>query len=184
MRATQPRSLTASQEDYLEAILGLMRETGAARVRDIAKRRKVAKSSVTAALRSLAKRKLVHYQPYELVTLSDRGKLLAERVRRRHKILSDFLTGVLDADERIAEANACRIEHAVGVIVMERLSCFLEFMSKSTVPASRLPQAFHKYCADLCRSGQCKGCQAAADRAMPAASSPQGQGDTNERSKA
>jgi len=157
--------LTASQEDYLETILGLIRQTGNARVRDIAKWLGVAKSSVTVALRGLAKRALVNYEPYQLVTLTDRGQVLAERIRRRHNALSGFFTNVLDVDGEIAEANACRIEHAVGDGVMRRLSCFVEFMSESSVPAKELPQAFREYCTQHRRSGDCEGCKVAAKRA-------------------
>lgn len=160
MTVKQARNLTASQEDYLEAILGLIHQTGSARVRDIAKRMKVAMPSVTVALRALSKRRLVRYEPYELVTLNDRGQLVAEKILRRHKALREFLTGVLDVDDDAAEANACRIEHAVGDGVMRRLNCFLGFMSQSAVPASRLPRAFRKHCAGLRRSGHCRDCKA------------------------
>ena len=154
------QDLSSSMEDYLEAILCLIGETGSARVRDIAKRMKVAMPSVTVALRALAKRKLVLYEPYELVTLSDRGQLVAEKIRRRHKVLSDFLTGVLDVDESTAEANACRLEHAVGDGVMQKLNGFLEFMSQSGVPANRLPRAFRKHCEDLRQGGHCRNSKA------------------------
>ena len=75
--------LSMSQEDYLEAILDLARQAGVARVKDIAERMRVAKSSVTVALRSLAKRGFVHYEPYQFVTLTEQGQLLARRVRSR-----------------------------------------------------------------------------------------------------
>lgn len=167
MTVKQARNLSASQEDYLEAILGLIRQTGSARVRDIAKRMKVAMPSVTVALRALSKRELVRYEPYELVALNDRGQLVAEKIRRRHKALSEFLTGVLDVDGSTAEANACRIEHAVGDGVMRRLNCFLGFMSQSGVPARRLPRAFRKHCAGLRRSGHCCDCKAPRRSAGP-----------------
>jgi len=175
--------LSASQEDYLEAILGLIGQTGSARVRDIAERLSVAKSSVTVALRALAKRELVNYEPYELVTLTDQGQVLAERVRRRHKALSGFFTDVLNVDEAVAEANACRIEHAVGDGVMRRLRCFVEFMSDSSVTAKALPRAFREYCTQRGRSGGCEGCKASADRGVAAASSLRSQGDRNEQGK-
>jgi len=183
MRTTQARNLTASQEDYLETLLVLMGETGAARVRDIAKCMQVAKSSVTVALRSLAKRNMVHYEPYELVTLSEQGQVLAERIRRRHRTLSDFLTGVLDVDEKIAEANACRIEHAVGDLVMGRLSCFLRFMSQSSVRASLLPGAFREHCGNLRRSGQCRSCGGSADGGICEDASVTVEGDENGHDK-
>lgn len=154
--------LTASQEDYLEAILALVRETGAARVRDIAARVDVAKPSVTVALRALAKRKLVRYQPYGYATLTDQGQVLAEQVHRRHTALSGFFRDVLDVDEHIADANACRIEHAVGEGVLRRLSCFAGFMARSSVPARGLPRAFRDHCRRHPQRDDCEGCKVAA----------------------
>lgn len=153
--------LTTSQEDYLEAILGLIRQTGNARVRDIAERLSVAKSSVTFALRGLAKRKLVNYQPYQLISLTSEGQAIAERIRRRHKDLSRFLQEVLDVDKAIAEGSACRIEHAVPDGLVRRLSCFGQFMSASDVPSRQLSEAFRQYCAEQRRSGKCEGCKVA-----------------------
>ncbi len=150
--------LSMSQEDYLEAILDLARLTGVARVRDIAERMHVAKSSVTVALRSLARRKLVHYEPYQLVTLTKEGQSLASRVRSRHNALSDFFKDLLDVEESVADANACRIEHAVDDGVLRRLRGFVEFMSESLVPAKELPLAFREYWA---RCGQGDGCEVA-----------------------
>jgi DtxR family Mn-dependent transcriptional regulator len=156
--------LTASQEDYLEAILGLIRQTGNARVRDIAEQLSVAKSSVTFALRALAERGLVNYEPYQLVSLTNQGEAAAERIRRKHRGLSRFLQDVLDVDETIAEANACRIEHAVTDGLVRRLRCFGEFMAASSVPARQLPEAFRQYCEEQRRMGSCEGCKVAAER--------------------
>jgi DtxR family Mn-dependent transcriptional regulator len=156
--------LTPSQEDYLEAMLELIGQTGNARVRDIAERLSVAKSSVTFALRGLARQGLVNYEPYQLVSLTNQGQAAAERIRRKHRSLSCFLQDVLDVDEAIAEANACRIEHAATDGLVRRLSCFGEFMSASSVPARRLPEAFREYCEEQRRTGNCEGCKVAAKR--------------------
>ncbi len=66
-------TLSASLEDYLEAIYHLIAGKQAARVKDISKRLKVNSSSVTGALKALAERKLVSYAPYELVTVAAAG---------------------------------------------------------------------------------------------------------------
>jgi DtxR family Mn-dependent transcriptional regulator len=121
------KKLTASQEDYLEAILLLVREGRVARVRDIAAHVGVGKPSVTAALKTLAKRDLVNYDPYQYITLTDAGRMAAERVERRHHVLKDFLTEILGIDAATAEENACRMEHAVDQQVMRRLKAFAEF---------------------------------------------------------
>ncbi|MDD2708401.1 MAG: metal-dependent transcriptional regulator [Verrucomicrobiae bacterium] len=153
MTAKLFHELSVSQEDYLETILDLIAEAGAARVRDIARRMNVAKSSVTVALRSLASNRLVNYAPYELVTLSHDGKVMAEKIRRRHDSLANFLVRVLGVDEKTAGANACRIEHAVGEDVVNRLNCFAEFLPNSDIPARELAGAFAKFYAEREKRG-------------------------------
>jgi len=105
--ARKSDKLSPSLEDYLEAVLILVRRGSVARVRDIAAHLGVGKSSVTGAVKTLAKRGLVNYEPYQFITLSDRGRELAEEVAARHVLLREFLSDVLGLDEEVAEANAC-----------------------------------------------------------------------------
>lgn len=110
----------------MEAIWALQCEGGVARVRDIAARLDVGKSAVTAALKSLAKRELVNYDPYQFITLTDRGRKLAKEVARRHQVLRRFMTEILGLETEVAEANACRMEHVVDNVVLQRLIDFAE----------------------------------------------------------
>jgi DtxR family Mn-dependent transcriptional regulator len=120
--------LSDSLEDYLEAIHHIASAKGAARGKDISERLKVNRSSVTGALRALAEKKLVNYAPYDLVTLTPEGGRLAERIIHRHEVLKDFISRVLGLDERIAEENACRMEHAASEAVLDRLAQFIDFI--------------------------------------------------------
>lgn len=122
------RTLSASLEDYLEAIYHLIAEKQAARVKDISKRLKVNYSSVTGALKSLAERKLVNYTPYESVTLTKKGKDIAKDVVRRHEVLRDFFVKVLYIDEKHADETACKMEHAISPEILERFVSFVEFV--------------------------------------------------------
>jgi len=124
------KQLTRSLEDYLEAILLLVRRGRVARVRDIAHRLEVGMPAVSAALKTLSARGLVNYDPYQVITLTDRGCELAEEVSRRHDILRRFLTEVLGLDAASAEANACRMEHAVDAPLLDRLERFNEFLRR------------------------------------------------------
>ena len=114
-------SLSAEMEDYLEAIASLFRNHGTARVTDIAKRLVVSKSSVTLALRTLADKGLVHYQPYMTPTLTENGRKIAERVQHRHDILKQFLVNILGVDAALAEKNACRMEHVISDESFEKI---------------------------------------------------------------
>ncbi len=116
--------LSASLEDYLEAIGILVRQHQVARVRDIAAHLKVGMPSVTAALKALSQRKLVNYEAYGFVTLTDEGAAAAESISGRHDDLQRFLGEVLGLDAATAEANACRMEHTVDEAVLARLRRF------------------------------------------------------------
>jgi len=138
--------LSASQEDYLETIVQLTMEKGFARVSDIAINLGVAKPSVTAALRMLGKNKLVNYEPYEQVTLTEHGRILACQITKRHEELTDFFTKILQLPREQAENNACRIEHVIDDKAMRRLNRFIQFMNNSQVPANKLGEAFREHC--------------------------------------
>ena len=124
----ESKSYSAVQEDYLEVILHLVREKGAARVRDIADALSVHKSTVTAALRSLAEKKLVNYNPYEITTLTPKGRRVAEEVAHRHEVIQRFLSDILLVEEKAASENACRMEHVLDKEVFKRLALFAQFV--------------------------------------------------------
>ena len=120
--------LSASLEDYLEAIWQLGRERPAARASDIAKRLGVKRSSVTGALRALAEKGLIHYSPYDFITLTPAGEQAAQDVAGRHEVLRDFFVRVLSVSDREAEEAACRMEHALSPALRRRLTAFARFM--------------------------------------------------------
>jgi len=119
--------LSASLEDYLEAIYHTVEAKGATRAKDIVPRMGVHNSSVTQALRSLSEKKLINYAPYDVITLTGPGEVLALGVVRRHETLSKFLNHVLGLPDAEADAEACRLEHAVSGGVLNRLVRFVEY---------------------------------------------------------
>jgi DtxR family transcriptional regulator, Mn-dependent transcriptional regulator len=120
--------VTASQEDYLEAIFLLSEEKRVARSKEIAERLRVTKASVTGALRQLKASGLVNHDPYSYITLTPEGERIARDVTRRHEILADFLYRVLGLDTKTADENACRIEHAIDKDVLEKLVDFVAYL--------------------------------------------------------
>jgi DtxR family Mn-dependent transcriptional regulator len=95
--------LSSNMEDYLEAIFHISAEKQAARAKDIADRVQVNKSSVTGALRSLSEKGLVNYAPYDIITLTAKGKKLAAEIVRRHEALKEFFIKILLIDKDEAE---------------------------------------------------------------------------------
>jgi len=142
-------------EDYLEAVGDLVRQTGSARVRDIAARTSVSMSTVTTSLRQLSRAGLLHYDPYELVRLTRRGQELSEKIRSRHDALAQFLVEVLQVDARTADVNACRLEHVVDDEVLGRLSLLGEFIRTHRRAGGWL-ELFQRVCR---RRAGCQGTQ-------------------------
>lgn len=133
--------VSAALEDYLEAIFKLQELKGAARVRDIARRLSVHKSTVTSALHALGEKGFIEYSPYEMARLTPDGQRIAEQVARRHGQIKRFLTDVLLLDEETAAQNACRMEHVVDRDVISRLVRLADFLHGETAPRTRWKRA-------------------------------------------
>ncbi len=144
MAATE--TLTASMEDYLEAIYHIVSKKQAARAKDIAQRLEVNNSSVTGALRILSEKGFINYAPYDVITLTPKGRQHAEDVVRRHEALMDFFTKVLCVEADEASDAACKMEHAVSRTILDRLIRFVEFMEICPLGGESLIQGFKNHC--------------------------------------
>jgi DtxR family Mn-dependent transcriptional regulator len=102
-------------EEYLETIYDLERRDGRALTTAIAKCMKIAPASVTEVLKSLSEKSLIRYEPYYGATLTERGKNIAEAIKRKHRLLEVFLSNVLHINEEKVHDEACRMEHTISV---------------------------------------------------------------------
>lgn len=144
-------TLSESLEDYLEAIFHIVQEKHAARPKDISNRLKVGASSVTSALKALAARDLVNYAPYDIVTLTPRGKAAATDVVRRHEALREFFVKVLSADPTLADEAACHMEHGVPPDLVDRFVRFVEFVEMCPRGGPGLLDGFRVHLEKGCR---------------------------------
>ena len=117
--------LSANMEDYVEAVLFCANEQGLARVSDIRDLLGVKTPSVTGAMKLLAENGYVMHQPYGGIKLTSKGLRAAEDVKKRHAILSRFLTQVLGVTPKTADMDACKMEHAVSKETLEKLHAYL-----------------------------------------------------------
>jgi DtxR family Mn-dependent transcriptional regulator len=152
------KELSSTLEDYLEAIFRIEKKKRAARVRDIASHLGVAKSTVSAALKSLAGKKLINYEPYELIMLTEKGREKATDIVMSHQIILHFLKDVLALNEERAEHIACRMEHAVDREVIERFVCFLAFINTTGEKRGRWIDEFRRFVRDGSKDKSCKDC--------------------------
>ncbi len=155
---TATETLTASLEDYLEAIFHIIAEKHAVKPRDIAKRLKVSYASVTGALRSLSERKLINYSPYDLITLTEEGEAAARDVVRRHEVLHDFFVEVLAVPDDIADTAACQMEHSIPKELVERFVRFVEFVETCPRGGSKWIKGFGYQCDHTNTQENCEKC--------------------------
>ena len=123
--------LSASLEDYIETIYHIVEEKQVARAKNIADHLGVSRASVTEALRTLSSKGLINYAPYEVITMTSTGRLVAEDVIFRHTTLKKFFTEILTIDDETAEDGACKIEHAAPPQVINRMIDFMKFVKTS-----------------------------------------------------
>ena len=139
-------NLSASLEDYLEAIFNLSSESNIARSKDIAELLGVSRASVTGALRVLKKKGLANYKPYDYVTLTEPGRAAAAEIAGKHEILKSFFINVLGVEPDLAQQAACRAEHALGPGIITRLMSFIEFVTHSGRNGYDLVELFQEFC--------------------------------------
>ncbi len=149
-RMREKNDLSASLEDYIEAIYHIIEEKLVARSKEIAARLRVSRASVTEALRALSRKGLINYAPYEAITLTQEGRVVAEDVIFRHEALKRFFVEVLAIDDAVAEEGACRIEHAAPPEIIARMISFTEFMQICPRGGDDMIKGF----ADYCRRGR------------------------------
>ncbi len=150
--------LSASLEDYLETIANIVAEKKVARAKEIAAGLGVSRSSVTEALRSLSKKGLINYAPYEVITITPEGEVVSADIIHRHKALQDFFVKVLAIDPKIADEGACKVEHAAPREIINRMIHFVKFVEECPRGGADWIESFREYCASGTTRDNCKAC--------------------------
>ena len=117
--------MTKSLEDYIEVVYVLIHEKRRARVRDIATALKVKMPSVVKGRSVLKKLALVTQEPYGDVELTVKGRRIATMILNRHTKIREFLMR-LGVSRRIADKDACLMEHVLSAETMDKISDFLK----------------------------------------------------------
>ena len=107
------RHTTASGEDYLETILVLKKKLGMVRSVDVARHMEVSKPSVCHAVATLRDGGFLTMDEDHFLHLTDVGREVAERTYEKHCFFTEMLIEA-GVDQETAEADACRMEHAIS----------------------------------------------------------------------
>lgn len=102
-----------SAENYLEAILVLSLNNPSVRSVDIAAQLNFSKPSVSVAMKNLRENGYISVSPEGRITLTEKGREIAEAVYEKHTLLTKWLV-FLGVDPETAAADACKIEHVIS----------------------------------------------------------------------
>ena len=112
------KKVTSSKEDYLKAIWTLsesrITEKSEASTRDLAEILQVSPPAVSRMLKQMEKQTLVVHTPYYGVSLTKKGREVALKIVRRHRLLERFLTDVLNYHPDSVHDEAEQLEHHIS----------------------------------------------------------------------
>jgi DtxR family Mn-dependent transcriptional regulator len=121
------KNMTQSIEDYLETIYEKDDEGKGVRITTLSEELSVAKSSVNQAIKKLKSMGLVEHEAYGRIYLTDSGRKFASEILDNHRLISSFLTDILQVPKEIAESDACKMEHFLS---NETLEAFKRYVKK------------------------------------------------------
>jgi DtxR family manganese transport transcriptional regulator len=124
-RRTRRDHAAETAEDYVEAIGEVLAQNGVCRVVDLARRFDVSHVTVTKIVARLKESGLVTSERYKPLELTDAGRRLAAKSRRRHEVVHRFLLAI-GVKESVAAVDSEGIEHHVSPETLEAMRLFVE----------------------------------------------------------
>lgn len=135
----RPNQRSHSTDKYLEAIFRIEKKNGAVRVKNVALELGLLKGSVSGALKKLEALGYIDYPPYQPITLTARGRRIAESIVQRNRVLARFLTEVLQMSPETSRTAVRRMGPATPEMVIECMRRFLSGLPRG--PAASQPGA-------------------------------------------
>jgi DtxR family Mn-dependent transcriptional regulator len=119
------KSLTTAHEDYLKAVYMLKSQGREVTNSALANQLDVSPASATNMIKKLAELRLVEYEPYQSISLTDAGERVALEVLRHHRLLELYLHQELKLPWDQVHAEAERLEHVISEAVEDAISVAL-----------------------------------------------------------
>ena len=116
-----------SGEDYIETIYRLKKTKGVVYSIDVAKEFGYSRPSVSRAMGILRDEGLITMDEVSKeIRLTEKGQKKAVEIYDKHKTLTAFLQKVAGVSEKIAETDACRIEHIISASTFRGIKNYMK----------------------------------------------------------
>jgi len=116
-----------TEENYLKAMLSLSNDTGEVNVNELSKRLEIKMPTVTSMMKRLSAKKMVHYESYKPLKLTDKGKKEAALIIRKHRLTEMFLVEKMGFGWEQVHEIAEQIEHIQSPEFFAKMDELLDF---------------------------------------------------------
>jgi DtxR family Mn-dependent transcriptional regulator len=118
---------TITTEDYIKRIYGIEKNIGSVSTSSLAKALEVSDASANDMMKRLSEQGYVKYIPRKGVQLTKKGKTIALKIVRRHRLWEMFLVKFLDYSWDEIHNEAERLEHVTSEKMENKLDAVLGF---------------------------------------------------------
>jgi DtxR family Mn-dependent transcriptional regulator len=119
--------MNRAEEDYIKTIyeLTIEKKQPLMKTNELSERLGFSDQSINEMIKKLEKKHLVSFIPYKGISLTQKGKQVAIRMVRAHRIWEVFLTEKLGMPWESVHVDAEMLEHATSPEVLEKLYHYL-----------------------------------------------------------
>jgi DtxR family Mn-dependent transcriptional regulator len=115
------------EENYLKALFNLANDTGEVNVNELSKSLDIKMPTVTSMMKKLSNKKLVHYESYKPLRLTQKGKEEAGIIIRKHRLTEMFLVEKMKFGWEEVHDIAEQLEHVQSPVFFEKMDELLNF---------------------------------------------------------
>jgi len=116
-----------TEENYLKALFNIANISGEVNVTELSKTLDLKMPTVTSMVKKLAEKKLVHYESYKPLRLTEKGKKEASLIIRKHRLTEMFLVDKMKLGWEDVHDIAEQIEHIQSTVFFEKMDELLDF---------------------------------------------------------
>ena len=118
---------TYAEENYLKALFNLSNEKGEVTVQELSRRLDIKMPSVNSMVKKLAEKKMVHYESYKPVKLSEKGKKEAGLIIRKHRLTEMYLVEKMGFGWEQGHGIAEQVEHLQSPLFFDKIDELLGY---------------------------------------------------------
>ncbi len=116
-----------TEENYIKTLFNLANENGEINISELSKALEISIPTANSMIKKLHTKGMVNYEKYKPVTITDKGKLQAGLIIRKHRLTEMFLVEKMGFGWEVVHDIAEQMEHIKSSIFFERIDELLGY---------------------------------------------------------